>query len=108
MFLARFAFVPYVGVVHSCRRFSLRLLFPCAWPNALLMMMEIPDLRSHISDHFVGRSMVLALRASRLYLYLVYRLSGAIPSSAHIAWAGSFSPGRRPFRQSGLGWFVLP
>jgi len=76
--------------LHSCGRFSLRLFFPCSWPNALLMMTEIPDLCSHISDQFVGRSRVLALRASRLCLYRVHRSSGAIPSSVHIAWVGVF------------------
>jgi len=76
--------------VHSCRMFSLRLFFPCSWPNVLLIMMEIPDLRSHISDQFVFRLKVLALRPSRLCLYLVYRSSGAIPSSVHIACVGVF------------------
>jgi len=54
------------------------------------MMIGIPDLRNHIADEFVGRSRVLALRASRLCLYLVYRSRGAILSSADIAWVGVF------------------
>jgi len=75
---------------HMYLMFSLILAYPSFSPNALVMMLVMPESANHRWAIFVGLSRVITLRASMLCRSSVYRSIGGIQISASIAGIGVF------------------